>query len=87
MSLEKDNSCSIDRRVCVESILFSVTWSFLFEGQDACQGDSGGPLVSVRRDNSSSEEFERYEIIGVTSFGDKCGEIGSPGKRVEKLNY
>ena len=87
MSLEKDNSCSIDRRVCVESILFSLTWSILFKGQDACQGDSGGPLVSVRRDNSSSEEFERYEIIGVTSFGDKCGEIGSPGKRAKDLLY
>ena len=69
-----------DHRVRVQSVLFQ-TWTTLFAGQDACQGDSGGPLVSARRnDSSTSEEFERYEIIGVTSFGDKCGEIGSPGK-------
>ena len=48
-------------------------------GQDACQGDSGGPLFSVRR--NSSEALDRYEVIGVTSFGDKCGEIGSPGTK------
>uniref|UniRef100_A0A8W7P6B0 Peptidase S1 domain-containing protein n=1 Tax=Anopheles coluzzii TaxID=1518534 RepID=A0A8W7P6B0_ANOCL len=34
-------------------------------GQDVCEGDSGAPIVQIRND--------RYFVIGVVSFGPKCG--------------
>ncbi|XP_068996675.1 transmembrane protease serine 11D [Embiotoca jacksoni] len=40
---------------------------------DACQGDSGGPLQCY------SEREERFYVVGVTSFGDKCGLPYRPG--------
>jgi len=40
-------------------------------GRDACQGDSGGPLICL--------EHSQPILYGVTSWGDGCGESGSPG--------
>ncbi|XP_035992733.1 acrosin [Fundulus heteroclitus] len=42
-------------------------------GVDSCQGDSGGPLQCY------SESQETFYVVGVTSFGDKCGEPRKPG--------
>ena len=42
------------------------------QGKDSCQGDSGGPLV-VEGSNG------KWELIGVTSFGEKCNRKGFPG--------
>lgn len=40
-------------------------------GVDTCQGDSGGPLMTSERGH--------WTQLGVTSFGDGCGDPLSPG--------
>lgn len=42
--------------------------------KDTCQGDSGGPLQI-----KSKPIHCMYMVIGVTSFGKKCGVAGDPG--------
>merc|ERR1712038_301054 len=37
--------------------------------QDACQGDSGGPMAC----DSHKGDHGQYALIGVTSFGNGCG--------------
>ena len=41
-------------------------------GSDTCKGDSGGPLIV-------ENELERYQLCGVTSFGNGCGRARFPG--------
>ncbi|XP_051554166.1 uncharacterized protein LOC127441053 [Myxocyprinus asiaticus] len=46
---------------------------YLSGGIDSCQGDSGGPLIF--QDHLSG----RFQLFGITSWGDGCGERGKPG--------
>uniref|UniRef100_A0A3Q2TPP1 Peptidase S1 domain-containing protein n=1 Tax=Fundulus heteroclitus TaxID=8078 RepID=A0A3Q2TPP1_FUNHE len=46
---------------------------YLSGGIDSCQGDSGGPLIY--QDQISG----RFQLFGITSWGDGCGEKGKPG--------
>uniref|UniRef100_A0A671P9M0 Peptidase S1 domain-containing protein n=1 Tax=Sinocyclocheilus anshuiensis TaxID=1608454 RepID=A0A671P9M0_9TELE len=46
---------------------------YLSGGIDSCQGDSGGPLIFQDRLSG------RFQLFGVTSWGDGCGERGKPG--------
>ncbi|KAM4727488.1 uncharacterized protein prss56 [Anableps anableps] len=46
---------------------------YLSGGIDSCQGDSGGPLIY--QDQTSG----RFQLFGITSWGDGCGEKGKPG--------
>ncbi|CAF1577367.1 unnamed protein product [Adineta steineri] len=41
-------------------------------GADTCQADSGGPLMIENANN-------RWEIVGITSFGKSCGKPNAPG--------
>ncbi|KAJ8011588.1 hypothetical protein DPEC_G00059810 [Dallia pectoralis] len=46
---------------------------YLTGGIDSCQGDSGGPLIYQERMSG------RFQLHGITSWGDGCGEKGKPG--------
>jgi len=39
------------------------------DGKDTCNGDSGGPLQCLGGDG-------RWRLVGLTSFGHKCGGVG-----------
>jgi len=53
-------------------------------GKDACRGDSGGPLVA--------QENDRYTVIGVVSYGDRCSakkdsRLGVYARVSKRLNW
>jgi secreted trypsin-like serine protease len=43
-------------------------------GRDTCQGDSGGPLMT--------SDHDRFVLVGLTSFGNACGESAAVYTRV-----
>ncbi|RWS09001.1 clotting factor B-like isoform X1, partial [Dinothrombium tinctorium] len=49
------------------------------DGKDACQGDSGGPLIVIMENHPL--------LIGVVSFGYKCGVPGFPGVFTNVVHY
>ncbi|GIY49571.1 proclotting enzyme [Caerostris darwini] len=49
-------------------------------GEDACQGDSGGPLMTVNDD-------DRWEVIGIVSWGRRCGDPTYPGVYTRITSY
>lgn len=62
---------------CNDRFAQPITEVFLCAGPkrregDACQGDSGGPLMVQSRS-------KQWTLIGVISWGIKCGEPGVPG--------
>jgi len=66
------------RSDCDNSYFQPITEVFLCAGfaeggRDACQGDSGGPLVLYEK------QLQRYILLGIVSFGNRCAEPGYPG--------
>ncbi|KAK3513822.1 hypothetical protein QTP70_028862, partial [Hemibagrus guttatus] len=54
---------------------------YLSGGIDSCQGDSGGPLIL--QDLTSG----RFQLYGITSWGEGCGEKGKPGVYTRVVAY
>ncbi|XP_044259182.1 phenoloxidase-activating factor 2-like [Tribolium madens] len=52
------------------------------EGKDACTGDGGGPLVCP-----IEGEKDRYEQVGIVSWGIGCGEEGVPGAYTDVARF
>ncbi|XP_063391047.1 serine protease snake-like [Cydia fagiglandana] len=52
------------------------------EKKDTCQGDSGGPLQI-----NNARVHCMYTVIGVTSFGRYCGQVGRPGMYSRVSHY
>ncbi|KAM6924877.1 transmembrane protease serine 11D [Xenentodon cancila] len=70
----------IDRGRCNQPSWYdgNITENMLCAGlesgaTDTCQGDSGGPLQCY------SDDEEKFYVLGVTSFGEKCGLPRRPG--------
>ncbi|XP_072933670.1 transmembrane protease serine 9-like [Epargyreus clarus] len=73
-----------EHKKCIDAIADSVFDETLCAGspaggKDACQGDSGGPLMYQMSSG-------RWAIVGVVSWGIRCGEPNHPGlySRVDK---
>ncbi|KAI8464993.1 MAG: trypsin-like cysteine/serine peptidase domain-containing protein [Monoraphidium minutum] len=49
--------------------------------QDTCQGDSGGPLMfnTASPEDPLAGAAAADRLVGITSFGDGCGQAGLPG--------
>ncbi|CAG0886147.1 unnamed protein product [Cyprideis torosa] len=56
------------------------------EGKDTCQGDSGGGLFLPIVDPEDPGRLE-FQVIGVVSFGFRCGVSGFPGVYTRVTEY
>ncbi|XP_014477879.1 PREDICTED: serine protease snake-like isoform X2 [Dinoponera quadriceps] len=50
--------------------------------KDSCQGDSGGPLQVIHPKNHCL-----FQVIGITSFGQGCALVNSPGVYTRVSHY
>lgn len=93
-------SCQAQLRKTALGKRFDLHESFLCAGgakdEDTCVGDGGGPLICPISDSDD----DRYQQIGITSWGLGCNAEGVPGvyanvaffrdwidKQMEEKNY
>ncbi|KAG8201307.1 hypothetical protein JTE90_016788 [Oedothorax gibbosus] len=75
-----------DNKKCDDTYVFErITDAFMCagsseNGEDACQGDSGGPLMSMNGDG-------RWSVIGIVSWGRRCGDPSYPGVYTRVTSY
>lgn len=50
--------------------------------KDTCQGDSGGPLQI-----SHPKNMCLFQLLGITSFGQGCGVVNTPGVYTRVSHY
>ena len=54
--------------------------------KDACKGDSGGPFAMKMPIDEKSIKY-RYKLMGIVSWGSKCGQYGTYGYYTRVTNY
>ncbi|XP_022089496.1 transmembrane protease serine 3-like [Acanthaster planci] len=76
----------ISAQACREYYGYSITQNMLcagypgLGGTDSCQGDSGGPFVCTAPDDPSDPQSpHRWYLVGITSWGIGCAQVGIPG--------
>ncbi|XP_030751760.1 phenoloxidase-activating factor 2-like [Sitophilus oryzae] len=90
--LKKATIPMVSRSRCAEALRgtrlgpgFTLHDSFICAGgllYDACKGDGGGPLICPVEGNE-----ERYQQIGIVSWGIRCGMSKAPGVYVNILMF
>ncbi|XP_018568826.1 serine protease 7-like [Anoplophora glabripennis] len=75
----------VDRSLCVSSFpsldIRTQICAGGKKGKDSCFGDSGGPLMKM------SKHTLQWYVDGIISFGQRCGEEGSPGVYTNVSEY
>lgn len=93
--LQKAQLDLIDNLACTirynssKEVPYGVTPSMICAGdprggwtKDSCQGDSGGPLQVINPRNLCV-----FQVIGITSFGQGCAIIDTPGVYTRVSHY
>jgi len=73
--------CREDFKYNKQDISSRMLCTFRDKNRDACQGDSGGPLTRF------NDTRNRYEQVGVVSWGIGCASPKYPGVFVKLSHY
>lgn len=79
----------VRKKKCKKAFTFPINNSQICAGykkgaKDACVGDSGGPLMCPVE---NADGVTQWFVVGVTSYGDGCGEKGKYGLYTNVAKY